>query len=113
MTPPCFALPFNSPNYSVVNAPLCLSLPNSALILSKAVSSIVKTPPPSVGNTTTGEQGVLVAFSVQGLHCLTQMSDESLSFDTFIKGLGEKEERERERERRGGGGVASTSQSAA
>ena len=44
------------------------------------------------------ETNVLIAFGVQGLHCLTQMSDESLVFNTFTKGLREEKERERERE---------------
>ena len=38
VTTPCFALVFNSWNWSVVNAPLCLSLPNSALTRSKAAA---------------------------------------------------------------------------
>ena len=49
VTPPYFALPFNSLNYSMVNAPLCLSLSNSALMLSKAAAFIVKTLPPPPG----------------------------------------------------------------
>ena len=41
VTTPCFALVFNSWNWFVVNAPLCLSLPNSALTRSKAAAFMV------------------------------------------------------------------------
>ena len=40
---------------------------------------------------------VLMAFGVQGLHCLTQVSDESLALTLFIKGPKEREDREEKR----------------
>ena len=42
---------------------------------------------------TCADHTMLIAFGVQGLHCLTQMSDESLVSTRFIKGPREREER--------------------